>query len=80
MKMLYYASYVLSAPFYAVAWVFYWAAYCVSWIADAIFDATTCRAWTVLHRRACSKPNAHDDLSAASADKVRRDVGNGGAA
>ena len=58
MKMLYYSSYVLSAPFYAVAWVFYWLSYPLSWIGDTIFDATTVKAWTVLHRRACSKPNS----------------------
>jgi len=54
-KFLYYASYVLSAPFYAAAWVFFWLSYPLSWIGDVIHDATTVKAWTVLHRRACDK-------------------------
>ena len=57
MKLLYYVSYVLSAPFYSVAWVCYWAAYCFSWFGDVIFDATTGKVWMVMHRRACSKPD-----------------------
>ena len=53
--MLYYASFILSAPFYALAWVSYWATYGISWVGDVIFDATTCRIWLVLHLRECSK-------------------------
>lgn len=55
MIALYYASHILSAPFYLLAWLFYWAAHAMSWIGDLIFGATTYTAWRVLHRRACAK-------------------------
>lgn len=53
MRMLYYVSYVLSAPFFLVAWIAYGVAYCFSLIGDVIFDATTGRIWSLLHRREC---------------------------
>ena len=75
MKTLYYASYVLSAPFYAVAWVLYGASWMINGIGDAIHDATTCKAWLVLHRRACSKPNAPREVRGASPRNFHADVG-----
>ena len=65
MKFLYYASYVLSAPFFAVSWVFLMSSYLICWIGNTIHEGTTYRAWLVLHRRECSnrqrieKENAH---------------------
>ena len=57
MKILYYLSYVPTAPFYALAWMLYGMAWALQWIGDTIHDLTTYRAWLVLHRRACSSNN-----------------------
>ena len=51
MKLLYYASYVLSAPFFALSWVLYGMSYGISWVGNIIHDYTTYKAWLVLQRR-----------------------------
>jgi hypothetical protein len=57
MKLLYYSSYILTAPFYAVSWCFYAAAWSFNFLGDALHDATTYKAWLVLHHRECGKSN-----------------------
>ncbi len=60
MKLLYYSTYILTAPFYAVSWVFYAAAWSFNVIGDALHDATTYK----LHRRQCGKSNVSDQATA----------------
>lgn len=55
MKLLYYASYVLSAPFYSMSWILYGTSWLFQFVGDAIHDQTTYRAWRVLHIRACRR-------------------------
>jgi hypothetical protein len=73
MKMLYCASYVLSAPFWMVAWALFSAAWVFDWIGNFIHDKTTYKAWLVLHRKTClrelPRPITEDDVIRA-ADKA----------
>ena len=55
MKFLYCASYILTAPFWALGWLFYWPAIFFISIGDLIHDQTTYRAWLVLHKRKCKE-------------------------
>ena len=55
MKMIYYASYLVSATFFVVALVLYATSAGFSWIGDTIHDYTTYRAWAGMHRRVCAK-------------------------
>ncbi len=55
MKALYYLSYVLSAPFWALSWVCFGVAFGLCAIGGFLHDLTTYRAWLVLHRRECAK-------------------------
>jgi hypothetical protein len=48
MKLLYYSSYTLTAPSYAVSWCLYAAAWSFNALGDALHDATTYKAWLVL--------------------------------
>ncbi len=55
MRLLYWLSWALSAPFYALSWALFGPAWLFSTIGDLIHDNTTHRAWCVLHRRKCDK-------------------------
>lgn len=55
MKTLYYLSFVLSAPFYAVAWALYGISAAFDWVGATIHDKTTYRVWRVLHARWCAE-------------------------
>jgi hypothetical protein len=55
MKTLYYLSYILTAPFWATAWVLYAASWCFSTLGDYIHDATTYKAWLVMQKRECER-------------------------
>jgi hypothetical protein len=55
MRLLYYLSYIPTAPFYAAGWVLYGAACGITYIGNVVHDQTTYRAWLVLHRRNCEK-------------------------
>lgn len=57
MKILYYLSYILSAPFWALAWVFYGLSIGLDYVGGTIHDKTTYRAWLVLHQRDCARSN-----------------------
>lgn len=52
MKLLYRLSFALHAPFWFAAVVFGAVAALFQWLAEMIHDATTYRAWHVLHMRA----------------------------
>jgi len=54
-KLLYYVSYVLSAPFYLVSWIFYGLTFISEWVGDMIFDNTTNKLWLIMFRRALKK-------------------------
>ena len=51
MKLLFYLSYVLTAPFYALSFVLVLLGRAACWMGDVIHEGTTYRAWRVLHRR-----------------------------
>jgi hypothetical protein len=51
MKFLYWLSFLLTAPFWGVAWVFYGIAWTLNHLGDTIHDLTTFRIWLILHRR-----------------------------
>lgn len=55
MRLIYWLSYIPTAPFWAVGWVLYGASYALTYIGNTIHDATTYRAWLVLHRRECER-------------------------
>lgn len=55
MKLLYWLSWIPTAPFFALSWVFYGIAWLLTFIGNTIHDQTTWRAWRVLHRRECDK-------------------------
>ena len=58
MRLLYYLSYIPTAPFWAVGWMLYGASWALTHIGNVIHDATTYRAWLVLHRRECERLQA----------------------
>lgn len=51
MKLLYYASYLLTAPFWALGWLFYGLSFVFDWIGSFIHDQTTYWIWLVIHNR-----------------------------
>lgn len=53
MRILYWLSYIPTAPLWAAGWVLYGAFYAITYIGNVLHDATTYRAWLVLHRREC---------------------------
>lgn len=55
MRLLYWLSYMLTAPFWAIAWVLCGASFALGYIGDVIHDATTYRAWLVLHQLKCER-------------------------
>ncbi len=55
MRVLYWLSFIPTAPFFALSWVAYGLAYLLNFIGEAIHDQTTYRAWRVLHFRACKQ-------------------------
>lgn len=55
MKLLYYASYILTAPFWALGWLLYGLSFAFDWIGGFIHDKTTYQIWLVLHRRNISR-------------------------
>lgn len=55
MKLLYWLSYIPTAPLYALSWVLYAASRVLCWTGDVIHDQTTYRAWSVLHARNCAE-------------------------
>jgi hypothetical protein len=52
MKLIYYLSYALYGPFLMLAVLFNGAGWCFMELAGLIHDATTYKAWHVLHMRA----------------------------
>lgn len=55
MKLLYWLSYIPTAPFFALSWLAYGLAWLLDFIGGTIHDQTTYRAWCVLHKRECAK-------------------------
>ena len=51
MRALYWASYLLSAPFFTLSWVAYGAAWVLDYAGATVHDQTTLRVWRVLHYR-----------------------------
>lgn len=58
MRLLYWLSYIPTAPFWALSWMLYGASYALRWAGNTLHDATTYRAWLVLHRRECERLQA----------------------
>ena len=68
MRLLYWLSYVPTAPFWAAGWVLYGVSYALTHIGNVLHDATTYRAWLVLHRRECERLQAQRSNNKVSHD------------
>ena len=54
-RLLYWLSYIPTAPFYAVSWVAFWIAQSFNWVGDWIHSHSTYKLWLVLHQRKCDQ-------------------------
>lgn len=54
-KLAYYFSYALSAPFYLASWTLYIPSYILSFVGDYIHDATTYKLWLKIYKDSLKK-------------------------
>lgn len=55
MKLLYWLSYIPTAPFWAVSWILFGMAFCICYVGNFIHDKTTSPLWRKIHLAECKK-------------------------
>ena len=58
-RVLYWISYIPTAPLFAASWAFYGAAISVNYVGNLIHDHTTFPLWRLLHEYECETERRH---------------------